>query len=102
MAIIPRVDWDIIDARVQRYRSQLNGTLASTAYLWIVLEQYFPGSESERSASITDGGEDQGIDAIHISETDGSAEIYLFQAKYRETQASTSKTLNESEALKKK
>jgi len=100
MAIIPRVDWDIIDARVQRYRSQLNGTLASTAYLWIVLEQYFPGSESERSASITDGGEDQGIDAIHISETDGSAEIYLFQAKYRETQASTSKTLNESEALK--
>ncbi len=72
----------------------------SWAFLWLVLDQFFPSAEEERIESITDGSHDRGVDAIHIIEKDDAAEVYLFQSKYRDSHSSTRKTINDNEALK--
>lgn len=100
MTRVSKIDWDIIDARVRSIFSKHRTPNLSTALLWLVLEQYFPDSAEDRIEDITDGGDDRGVDAIHIIEGDDFCEIYLFQSKYRETHSATDKTINDSECLK--
>ena len=100
MAKLSPVDWDIIDARVQRLRGSQRLKTASTAFLWLVLQQYFPNLSDDFGEIITDGSDDRGIDAVHVIEGDDQAVVYLFQAKYRDSLASTDKTINEPEIHK--
>jgi AIPR protein len=72
----------------------------SQAFLHVVLEQLLPGRDSDYADMITDGSNDRGIDAVEITESDGQADILLFQAKYRESLATTDKTINDAEVLK--
>ncbi|WP_202392978.1 AIPR family protein [Alteraurantiacibacter buctensis] len=72
----------------------------SWAFLWLILDQFFPSSEEDRIETITDGKNDRGVDAIHIIEKEDSAEVYIFQAKYRDTHSSSKRTINDNEALK--
>jgi hypothetical protein len=64
------------------------------------LEQVFPDIQDQLLEAITDGGNDRGIDAIHIVEGDQQAEIYLFQSKYREAHKNCDRTINDAEILK--
>lgn len=100
MAKISKIDWDIIDARVRSLGAARDLPNLSMAMLWLVLDQFFPDLQDETWETITDGPDDRGVDAIHIIEGDGHAEVYLFQAKYRETAAATDRTINDAEALK--
>lgn len=97
---VSRLEWDIIESRVAEIDKRRNCPTKSWAFLWLVLEQFFPSSEEERIESITDGAHDRGVDAIHIIEKDDTAEIFLFQSKYRDSHTSTRKTINDNEALK--
>lgn len=100
MTKISKMEWDIIDARVTKAHSLHSFSTKSTAFLSIVLEQLFPGIQDETAQAITDGSNDRGVDAIHIIEGDGQAEIYIFQSKYRESHSSCTKTINDGEILK--
>jgi hypothetical protein len=100
MGRLSKIDWDIIDGRINHAQTQQNLKNRSMALLWIVLEQYFPSLEDRLAEVITDGQDDKGIDAINIVEGEGYAEIYLFQSKCRENLDGTSKTLNDAEVLK--
>ncbi len=100
MARLSAVEWDIIDARVRKAVASRHLPNLSRGFLCVVLEQFFPGRAGDHADMITDGGNDRGIDAIEIIEKDAQAEVYLFQGKYRESQATTDKTINDTEILK--
>ena len=100
MAKPSAVEWDIIEARVQQAVETNRLRNASLGFLYLVLEQFLPGRESEFSEIVTDGSNDRGIDAIDIVTRDGDAEITLFQAKYRDTIKTADKTINDAEILK--
>jgi hypothetical protein len=100
MPRISRIDWDIIDARVRNEAQRQVPRTLSCALLRLVLRQYFPGLDEGMVEAITDGPDDRGVDAIHIVEDEDAAEIYLFQAKYRESVEGTDRTINDAEALK--
>lgn len=100
MTRLSAVEWDIIDARVRRAVTARRLPNLSRGFLCVVLEQFFPGRAGDHADMITDGGNDRGIDAIEIIEKDAQAEVYLFQGKYRESLATTDKTINDAEILK--
>lgn len=99
MAKLSRVDWDIIESRVRSIQTKRRLRNASAGLLWLVLEQFFPAAQDELLEVITDGPDDRGIDAVHVVESDGHAEVFLFQAKYREAISTTDKTINDASAL---
>ncbi len=100
MPAVSALEWDIIDARVSaaKDRYQLSGL--SLAFLYLVLEQYFPDRSSDFPEMIVDGGNDLGIDAIEILERDDRAEVLIFQSKHRTSLNSTDRTINDNEVLK--
>lgn len=100
MRRLSNIEWDIIDARVRALKDANNLKTMSLGLLSLVFEQLFPSAQDEFLEAATDGADDRGIDAIHIVEGEQSAEIYLFQAKYRESIETTQKTINDSSALK--
>jgi hypothetical protein len=97
---ISKIDWDIINARVHSIKKGYGLSTLSEGLLSIVLEQLFPNIQDQLQEAITDGTEDQGVDAIHILESENSAEVFIFQSKYRESYSSAAKTINETEVIK--
>jgi len=97
---ITRMEWEIVDSRVKEVAEDKNAPNSSWAFLWLVLDQFFPASDEDRRETITDGKNDRGVDAIQIIEKEDSAEVYIFQAKYRDTHSSSRRTINDNEALK--
>src|SRR6218665_1712858 len=100
MTKLSKVDWDIIDARVRTTKAAHKLTTASMALLWLALEQFFPEIDEQLLEIITDAPDDRGVDAIHIVENDAHAVVYIFQSKYRDTSATTDRTINDSEVLR--
>jgi hypothetical protein len=94
------VEWDIVSARVKAAVTTHRLPTSSLGFLHVVLEQFFPGRSGGFSEIITDGGNDLGIDAIEILEREDRAEIFVFQAKYRDALKSADKTINDSDVLK--
>lgn len=94
------VEWDIVSARVRCAQHTHGLRNATEAFLFVVLEQFFPGRSDAFTEIVTDGGNDLGIDAIEILEKENRAQIYVFQSKYRESVKSTDKTINDSSVLK--
>lgn len=97
---LSNIEWDIVDARVRTHKETKGLTTMSLGLLSLVFEQLFPSAQDEFLEAVTDGADDRGIDAIHIVEGDQSAEIFLFQSKYRESIETTHKTINDAAALK--
>lgn len=100
MKPISKMDWDIIDARVAKACDRHQFQKKTVGFLAIVIDQIFPGHEDQLQEIITDGPDDRGVDAVHIVEGESSAEVFLFQSKYRESQATCHKTINDAEVLK--
>lgn len=100
MNSISKMDWDIIDARVTKACARHQFQKKTVGFLAIVIDQIFPGHEDQLQEIITDGPDDRGLDGIHIVEGENSAEVFLFQSKYRESQATCHKTINDAEVLK--
>jgi len=100
MPALTKLDWDVINGQVQSARATHNLKTASKALLWITLDQHFPTLQDDRLEVITDGPDDRGIDAIHIVESDGYADVFLFQCKCRDSFEASDKTINDDDALK--
>jgi len=100
MQTISKMDWDIINARVSTAVDISKLPTKSIGLLAVVIEQLFPSIQDRLQEAVTDGSNDRGIDAIHIIENEASAEIYIFQSKYRETHKSCSRTINDADILK--
>lgn len=100
MEKLSKLDWEIIHSRVQSTTKRHRFKTLSLGFLSIVLEQIFPNIQDQLQESLTDGPDDRGVDAIHIISNDQTAEIYIFQSKYRDTYDGCRKTINESEILK--
>ena len=99
MSKISKIDWEIIDARVQSAKASHSLSTLSIALTTMALDQLFPNIHDHKE-SITDGTDDQGIDAIHIVESEETAEVFLLQSKYRTTYESCGKTINDNEVIK--
>lgn len=100
MSKLTAVEWDIIDARVRAEQRQRRLRNSSLAFLRLVLDNYFPARGGDLDDLVTDGPNDHGIDAIEIVQRDHQAEIFLFQAKYRELRTGTDRTINDAEVLR--
>lgn len=100
MKPISKMDWDIIDARVTKACDRHKFQKRTVGFLAIVIDQVFPGHEDQLQEIITDGPDDKGVDAIHIVEGESSAEVFIFQSKYRESHGTCHKTINDAEVLK--
>jgi hypothetical protein len=97
---ISKMDWDIIDARVEKACDRHQFKRKTVGFLAIVVDQIFPGHEGQLQEIVTDGPDDKGVDAIHIVEGESNAEVFIFQSKYRESQGTCHKTINDVEVLK--
>ncbi|MBS7698054.1 MAG: AIPR family protein [Cryobacterium sp.] len=100
MPAVSAVEWDIIEARVRATADRYNLKSPSLAFLFLVLDQFFPNRSSEFPEMAVDGGNDLGIDAIEIIDREEHAEIFIFQSKHRTSIKSTDRTINDSEVLK--
>ncbi len=100
MPAVSPVEWDIVEARVLSAKKRHALSKPSLAFLYLVLEQYFPDRSSDYPEIIVDGGNDLGVDAIEILERDDRAEVYIFQSKHRTSLDSTERTINDAEVLK--
>lgn len=100
MPAVSPVEWDIVEARVSGAKTRYALAKQSLAFLYLVLEQYFPDRSSDYPEMIVDGGNDLGVDAIEILERDDRAEVYVFQSKHRTSLDSTDRTINDNEVLK--
>lgn len=100
MTQISKMDWDIIDARVEKACARHQFQRKTVGFLAIVVDQIFPGHEGQLQEIVTDGPDDKGVDAIHIVEGENNAEVFIFQSKYRESQGTCHKTINDVEVLK--
>lgn len=99
MAALSAVEWDIIEARVQSAMAA-HSVSTSLGFLYLVLEQFFPGRATDFPDMVTDGGNDLGIDAIEVIEREERAEVLLFQSKHRTSSKSTDRTINDGDVLK--
>ncbi|WP_436640109.1 AIPR family protein [Microbaculum sp. FT89] len=100
MKPISKMDWDIIDARVAKACDRNQFEKKTVGFLAVVIDQIFPGHEDQLQEIVTDGPGDRGVDAIHIVESESSAEVFLFQSKYREIHGACQKTINDADLLK--
>lgn len=100
MPAVSTVEWDIVEARVQAAAARYGLANQSLAFLYLVLEQYFPDRSTDYPEMIIDGGNDLGVDAIEILEREDRAEVLIFQSKHRTSLKSTDRTINDGEVLK--
>jgi hypothetical protein len=100
MPSVSPIEWDILEARVNNASALYGFPKPSLAFLYLVLEQYFPERSSDYPEMIVDGGNDLGVDAIEILENEDRAEVFIFQSKHRTSLASTDRTINDGEVLR--
>lgn len=76
---------DVIRQRAsEELRVNDEGRLKSLAFVYLCVKTLLDLGEDEVFDSITEGGGDFGVDAIHYSEeTDGEFTVSIFQAKYK-------------------
>jgi hypothetical protein len=87
------INASIIDQRVrgivQAAAERLEGDedkRRSAAFVLLCVKTVLDFDDEEAFECLTDGGQDAGIDAIHLGEvTDGEFTVTLFQASIRET-----------------
>lgn len=85
-AVVPSIlDQRLVSSRV-RATAKARGISESRAFIPIVLQALFRLTETEVNDCITDGGNDQGIDAIHI-EAGPQPIVHLLNCRYRESEA---------------
>jgi hypothetical protein len=100
MPAVSTVEWDIVEARVQAADARYSLAKPSLAFLYLVLEQYFPDRSTDYPEMIVEGGNDLGVDAIEILEREDRAEVLIFQSIHRTSLKSTDRTINDGEVLK--
>ncbi|MBA3677331.1 MAG: AIPR family protein [Sphingosinicella sp.] len=76
------LDWSQVRSSVEAARSSLGLTTAREAFSYFAISKIIKIDDDEVRASITDGGNDRGIDAVYIDSRPESRVIHLFQFKF--------------------
>ena len=84
-AVTPESMFQTIESVFQACEPEVS--VASRAPLYWVLRFVLGLEETEAQDAICDGGNDKGIDAIHVDENDKT--VYVFQSKRRQKLATT-------------
>jgi len=80
------IDWNSITHKCKAYIGESDyATTEKRAFSHIVLEYLLSLSSEEITDSITDGGNDRGVDAVFVDDRDGRNDIHLFQLKHVNT-----------------
>lgn len=86
--------FSLLNARVKKYKTELNLEEMSSAFEWVALETILNISDDEIEESITDGSMDGGIDAIYI---ENEKIVHVFSFKYGTTFEQTHKNFPEND-----
>lgn len=75
------MSYSILDKRVKKYQADYSTETLGAAFEWVVLETVLGLNKDEIEEAVVDDGNDGGIDAIHIADTD----IHIFTTTYAST-----------------
>jgi hypothetical protein len=81
--MLGNIDWKVVDARVWAVIAVHTSLLPSKAFVMVSLEGLFGLNATEINDSITDGGNDFGIDATFVDDEE-LPRVHLLNCKYRE------------------
>ncbi|MDP3057722.1 MAG: AIPR family protein [bacterium] len=76
-------DFSLLNTYIEKYKKDYKLQNLATAFPLFALDAILSLQEDEMKDSITDGGNDGGIDAVYIDEHLSPAKIYFFQFKYK-------------------
>ena len=80
------LDWNALTHKCKSYIGESDyATTEKRAFSHIVLEFLLSLSPEEITDSITDGGNDRGVDAVYVDDRDDRNVIHLFQVKHTPT-----------------
>lgn len=81
-------------------KTDYNYNYDSTAFGHLVLKMLFDLADDEANEAITDGNDDNGIDAIYFEQKDSKTVIHFFQFKFPESEAKINAAVTQAEILK--
>lgn len=76
------LDWSQVRTNVHAFQRSLDLQEESKAFQYFALSKILKIDDDEIRSSITDGGDDRGIDALYIDSRPEKRAIHLFQFKY--------------------
>ncbi len=76
------LDWSQVRTGIQAFQRSLDLESESKAFLYFALSKILKIDDDEILSSITDGGDDRGIDAVYIDSRPERRIIHLFQFKH--------------------
>ena len=76
------LDWSQVRSSVQAFQRSLQLETESAAFQYFALSKILKIDDDEIRSAITDGGDDRGIDAVHLADHPDRPVIHLFQFKY--------------------
>ncbi len=79
--MVAKLEWSMLDGAIKRCQQKYNLATTSSAFPYLVLTRLFPDIEDDIEDLITDGGNDCGVDAVHINRIDNNAHVHIFQFK---------------------
>jgi hypothetical protein len=75
------LDWSQVKNKISKFKSMLSLLKDSEAFIYYCLDRILKLDVDDSAASITDGGDDRGIDAVYIQNTQDRKVVHLFQMK---------------------
>lgn len=94
------LDWTSLELSIQHCRRELGLADDRIAFTHFVLESTLGIDSGVVAETITDGGNDQGIDAVYFDQNASTAAINLFQIKFHNEQKARSRNFPASEIPK--
>ncbi len=86
MLMATLLDWNALEYKLQSYVGQYDDCVSpQTAFHHVLMEYTLSIDPEEIEDSITDGGNDRGIDAVYVDDRDANNNIHLFQLKFAST-----------------
>jgi len=76
------LDWSQVKSATGEFRTSLELPGDPTAFCYFAVSKILKIDDAEIAASITDGGDDRGIDAIYIDSRPEARRIHIFQFKH--------------------
>lgn len=75
------LDWSQVKNKVSKFKGMLSLSKDSEAFIYYCLDRILKLDADDAAAAITEGGDDRGIDAVHIQNTQDKKVVHLFQMK---------------------
>lgn len=75
------LDWSQVKNKVSKFKEMLSLSKDSEAFIYYCLDRVLKLDVDDSTSAITEGGDDRGIDAVYIQNTQDRKIVHLFQMK---------------------